>query len=78
MTGIHARLLLALLALFMANAASAVESVTSGPQTDYQASVIRSKTASIWPSCSTSSGRNRGASIWRASGSTWGRAFSFR
>lgn len=42
MTGIHARLLLALLALFMANAASAVENVTSGPQTDYQASVIRS------------------------------------
>ena len=42
MTGIHARLLNVLLAPFVANAAFAVENVTSGPQTDYQASVIRS------------------------------------
>jgi hypothetical protein len=42
MTGIHARLLALAAAMFGATGAPAVEDVTSGPQTDYQASVIRS------------------------------------
>lgn len=42
MTGIHARLLLVAMMMSCATGAFAVENVTSGPQTDYQASVIRS------------------------------------
>lgn len=42
MTGIHARLLAAAATMCGAASAAAVENVTSGPQTDYQASVIRS------------------------------------
>lgn len=42
MTGIHARLLLLAMMVSCATHTFAVENVTSGPQTDYQASVIRS------------------------------------
>ena len=42
MSGTQARLLSMVLASAAANAAFAVENVTSGPETDYQASVIRS------------------------------------
>lgn len=42
MTGIHARLLAATVAMLATTCAAAVENVTSGPQTDYQASVILS------------------------------------
>lgn len=42
MTGVHARLLAAAFAMPAATCAAAAENVTSGPQTDYQASVIRS------------------------------------
>lgn len=42
MTGIHARLLAVAATMCGAASAVAVENVTSGPQTDYQASVIRS------------------------------------
>lgn len=42
MTGIHVRLLAVTVVLLAAHTAAAVENVTSGPETDYQASVIRS------------------------------------
>jgi hypothetical protein len=42
MTGVHARLLAVAATMLAAGSVAAVENVTSGPQTDYQASVIRS------------------------------------
>ena len=42
MTAIHARLLAMATSMLVATSATATENVTSGPETDYQASVIRS------------------------------------